>query len=366
MSTIPLPRLARASVSSLPLYAPDVTACAIDLSDNTNLWGAPPAALLAIRDVAAGMIARYPSIYSTELGGAYLRYLGLRSAGVSIATGCGSDDVLDSTMRAFGSPGDAIAFSTPTFSMIPTFAQLNDLRPITIPLTAQFDVDAQRLVDARAKITYLCSPNNPTSTALSRAAVEYVVDHAHGIVVIDGAYEEFAAESFVSQVERSDRVIVTRTMSKAFGLAGLRVGFGVGSVELVRLIERARGPYKVNALAECASFAALDNAADGLDWVKAHVQLAIENRTKLDVALRPLGLVALASEANFLLVPSARATELTARLKRRGILVRSFANLGVDVPLLAQSGGAALRIGVGPWPMLQSLLDALAPEIECV
>jgi histidinol-phosphate/aromatic aminotransferase/cobyric acid decarboxylase-like protein len=237
------------------------------------------------------------------------------------------------------------------------------LTPVTIPLTADFDVDCARLVHARAKVTYLCSPNNPTSTALSRTAVEYVVDRAAGIVVIDGAYGEFATESFIDLLERSDRVVLTRTMSKAFGLAGARVGFGVGSLEAVRLIERARGPYKVNAVAERAALAVLEDVPDGLQWVRSHVALAVENRVRLDLALRELGLAPLASAANFLLVPTVRAAELGELLKTRGVLVRSFANLGVDVPALANSRGAALRIGVGPWPMLQSLLDVLAPEL---
>ena len=117
----------------------------------------------------------------TPLRDAVLRYLGLSAAsGVDVVTGCGSDDVLDATMRAFGEPGDEIAFAAPTFSMIPIFARLNGLVPVAVPMTANYDVDPQQLVDRRAKITYLCTPNNPTSTALSRDAVEYVVQQRGG------------------------------------------------------------------------------------------------------------------------------------------------------------------------------------------
>ena len=171
--------LARAEVRALPLHAPDLAECAVDVSDNTNLWGAPPAARRALAEAPGAALARYPSLYSTMLRAAVLRYVGHeRASGVGVVTGCGSDDVIDSTMRAFGAPGERIAFSAPTFSMIRTFAQLNGLDPVSIPLTARFDVDAERLVHIAAKITYLCTPNNPTATALSREAVEYAAAHA--------------------------------------------------------------------------------------------------------------------------------------------------------------------------------------------
>jgi histidinol-phosphate aminotransferase len=352
--------LARAEVRALPLYAPDLAECAVDVSDNTNLWGAPPAARRALAEAPGAALARYPSLYSTPLRGAVLRYVGLDGAGgTGVVTGCGSDDVIDSTMRAFGAPGDRIAFSAPSFSMIPTFARLNGLDPVSIPLTARFDVDAERLVHIGAKITYLCTPNNPTATALSREAVEYVAAHASGIVLLDEAYAEFAPETLVGLVTRFERLIVTRTFSKAFGLAGLRVGYGVGGTEVVGMVERARGPYKVNALAERAVLAALVESDDALGWVRAHAALAVENRERLAAGLRALGLAPLPSAANFVFVPTARARLIARGLRERGVLVRAFSGLPMDLAPLAASEGAALRIGVGPWEMMQTVLDAL-------
>ena len=220
-----IPRLARDVVRALPHFGSEIPECAIDLSDNTNLWGAPPAALRVLRELPSDALSRYPSLYSEPLQAAMQGYVGLEgAAGVGVVTGCGSDDVLDSTMRAFGEAGDRIAFSSPTFSMIPVLARLNGLEPVAIPLSHPYDVDAERLVDADAKITYLCAPNNPTGTGVSRAAVEYVVSRARGIVLLDEAYAEFAPEVFCDLVARNERLIVARTISKAFGLAGLRVG----------------------------------------------------------------------------------------------------------------------------------------------
>lgn len=353
--------LARAEVRALALYAPTAApACTIDVSDNTNLWGSPPALRRALAAAPADALSRYPSLYSVPLRSAILRYAGLGgAANAGVVTGCGSDDVIDATMRAFGSAGDRIAFAVPTFSMIPTFARLNGLEPATIPLTPTFDVDPQRLVDCRAKITYLCTPNNPTGTALSRAAVSYVAEHARGVVLIDEAYAEFAPDTFADLVTRHERVLVTRTFSKAFGAAGLRVGYGIGSTDLVGYVERARGPYKVNALAERAVLAALGEGDDALGWVRRHAALAVDTRERLAAALDGIGLTPLPSAANFVCVPVARAVSLAKRLGERGILVRALAGLPQDLAELRRTDGEALRIGVGPWEVMQSVVDAL-------
>src|SRR3954462_6620134 len=156
----PLNALTRAGVSTLPLYSTDSAPCTVDLSDNTNLWGSPPAALAALRLTGNQNVARYPSLYSEPLREQLLEYVGLsNNASIDTVTGCGSDDVLDATMRAFSATDASIAFSSPTFSIIPVLARLNGLRPISIPFREDLDIDAERLVDARAAITYLCTPN---------------------------------------------------------------------------------------------------------------------------------------------------------------------------------------------------------------
>src|SRR5215207_907557 len=314
--------LARAEVRALPLYDPDASPCVVDVSDNVNLWGSPPAALRALNDGHAALVQHYPSLYSPSLRDAVLAYLGLsRATGIGVVTGCGSDDVLDSALRAFGEAGDEIVFTAPTFPMIPIFARLNGLVPVALPMGAHYEVDLERLVDQRAKITYLCTPNNPTSTAVSREAVEYVVEHASGLVVLDEAYAEFAPETFTMLAARSERLLVTRTFSKAFGLAGLRVGYGVGSSSVVHLVTRARGPYKVNALAEAAAIAALAVRADAVGWVAEHVALVATLRERVTVALRRLGLEPAPAAGNFVFVPTSRAQSLARTMRRRGVLV---------------------------------------------
>jgi histidinol dehydrogenase len=361
-----LSALVRPELAGLSTYSETISDTAdsppitLDLSDNTNLWGCPPVVAEALADPSTS-VAAYPSPFSQSLKDALLRYLGLTSAG--IVTGCGSDDVLDSAMRAFGSPGESIAYSTPTFSMIPRFARVNGLLPIEIPLRdtgGDYDIDAERLVATGAKLIYICAPNNPTGTPISRSALEHVVERTCGVIILDEAYAEFARSTNVDIVERSERVLVARTFSKAFGLAGLRIGYGVGAAKLIEFVERARGPYKVTAFAERAAFAVLNDDPRALGWVREHARRACENRDRFTVALQGLGFSPLPSAANFVLVPHRNALSIASFLRRRGILVRVMTGLPETVAAFAQDRGNALRIGIGPWVGMERILNLLA------
>lgn len=343
--------VARESYRSISLYAPNRAPAAIDLSDNTNLWGIPPAASRAIHAAAASSVTRYPALYAADVKRAIADYVGVDPD--MIVTGCGSDDVLDSAIRAFAEPGETIAYPDPSFAMIPIFAQMNGLRGVSVPMTESHDVDPDGYVAADARIAYVCSPNNPTGGALSRAAIDRIVSDARGVVIVDEAYAEFASTNVLDIARSSSRVLVSRTLSKAFGLAGLRVGYAIGDPALVAEVEKSRGPYKVNGVAQRAAVAALTD--DG-EWVMAHVREAIENRERLSSALRVLGLAPLPSEANFVLVPVRDAQGLDRALRERGVAVRPF----VALPRI----GDALRISVGPWEMLDACLRALADVLD--
>jgi histidinol-phosphate aminotransferase len=346
------PELTRVAYRDVPLYTTESVRCEVDLSDNTNLWGAPPAAQQAMRELADGGFTRYPSAYAMALKEALAAYAGVERSWV--VTGCGSDDILASAIRALAEPGESLAFCAPSFAMIPVFAQINGVIPVPVPMTAAWDIDPDALIATGARIIYVCSPNNPTGTCASRAALKRLIAGAPGLVMLDEAYAEFAEDSRLDLAVASDRVLIVRTMSKAFGLAGLRVGYAVGAPAIVADVEKSRGPYKVSMAAERAALAAL---AKDRAWVAARVADARTSRDKLAKSLRKLGLAPLPSQANFVLVPVPRAAAVAQRMRERGVAPRVFEGL--------PSIGDALRITAGPASMMERAISALEEAMAC-
>ncbi|MDB4912228.1 MAG: hisD [Gemmatimonadetes bacterium] len=342
---------ARATFRDLSLYEPNRAPCALDLSDNTNRWGAPPSAEHALRNVGAERVTRYPSVYTPELKVALAEYAGVRAE--EIATGCGSDDILDSAIRAFAEPGDKLAYPDPTFGMLPIWAQMNGLVAVPVATPDPHSVNIDALLATRARIIYLCSPNNPTGVALPRAGIMRLLEHAAGIVVLDEAYAEFAGDGWLAEAPRHPTLIVTRTMSKAFGLAGLRIGYAAAAASTITQIEKARGPYMTSGVAERAALAAL---RDDREWVRTHVAAAKESRTRFRAALAAAGIPSLPSDANFVLVPVADAAAVAGHMRAAGVAVRPFQRLcGI---------GDGVRITVAPWPMMDTALQALRNAVQ--
>jgi histidinol-phosphate aminotransferase len=341
--SLPTPR---AALLSLEAYRPASGSCAIDVSDNTSLFGPAPAAERAVRCAPKSALSRYPPANPAELRAALASYTGVEAA--QVVTGCGSDDVIECALRAFAEPGDRVAFCTPTFSMLSTFARVNGLESCARPFLPDGELDVRALLAARAQVTYVASPNNPTGTEVSARALEALLAGAAGLVLVDEAYGEFADRSVISWLQRFPRLLVTRTLSKAFGLAGLRIGYGLAAAPIVTAIELVRGPYKVNALGEAAAVAAL---REDTAWVRERAEAARTVRERLAGELRRAGLFPLPSGANFLCLPVPDAALWGARLLSRGVRVRVLQALpGV---------GDALRIGLGPWDTMAQVLDAL-------
>ena len=350
--------LARASYRAMDLYAPNRKPCAIDLSDNTNLAGLPPSAKSALEEASSSAFTRYPSIYAADLKRAIADFVGV--APENVVTGCGSDDVIDSAIRAFTEPGDRIAYPEPTFAMLPTFAAMNSLETRAIDLRDDLEIDAEALVRASAKITYVCTPNNPTGTLASSAALDVVIQRSPGLVIVDEAYIDYAEIEGLSQKAPSHpRLLVVRTLSKAFGLAGMRIGYAVGSPELCSAVEKSRGPYKVTGLAERMAVAALDHDRD---WVRERVTEVLESRTRFVAWLESRGVSSVVSAANFVFVPQSDALAKAALLREKGVAVRPFP--GSIRALGSAPGdterGDALRISVGPWSIMERALDAFS------
>ena len=325
----------------------------LELSDNTSLYGPPPAALRVIQGVRADDLTRYPTTYSRPLREAIGRHIGVSPN--EIMVGAGSDDVMSCAFRALGNPGARVAYMDPTFVMARVFAQTNSLTALPVPLTATHDADAAGLLATRADITYVCTPNNPTGGSVARGTLNDVVDGAAGVVMIDEAYAEFADSNLAHEAPGRDGMLVLRTFSKAFGLAGLRVGYAVAERTLIAELEKARGPFAVTALSEQAALAALTH---DVPWVMARVREMCDMRAWFALALKAAGYRPLPSSANFVLVPVADALSAMRALRKRGILVRHFSALaGI---------GDALRISIAPPPAMQRVLDAMQECVPCV
>ncbi len=345
------PPVSRSGFDQVSVYDGDTGLCAIDLSDNTNLWGVPPSALRALERFSFADTRRYPPAYSAELKDSLARYTGVDPS--MVVTGCGSDDVLDAAIRAFGNHQGTLTCCDPTFSMIPVLARINGVDVLSKPFDADGDIPVDEMLSARSDIIYVCSPNNPTGSSAAIERIRSIADQFDGLVIVDCAYAEYSCTSITPLVESCSNVLITRTMSKAFGLAGLRVGYGLGNPSIVCEVEKSRGPYKVNAFAGVAAIAAIEN---DLPWVEATVAEMLVNRSRLVSRLEKLGASPIRSDGNFILLPLSDAVEVSKRMFETGVAVRAFANLaGI---------GPALRITIGPWEMMDAFLTAFEKSVS--
>lgn len=307
----------------------------LDLRDNVNPWGAPPAALRAMGEQRID-VSCYPDHVMLVLR----ELIGL-DAGVGAAevvVGCGSDDVIDAFLRAMTHPGDRIAHPDPTFGMVRAFALLNGLEAVGVPLLPGGAMDVDGMIATGARVIYACSPNNPTGTVTPQDDIRRLIARAPGVVLVDEAYAEFADDCDLrAEAPTGARVLVTRTFSKAWGLAGLRIGYGVGAASLVDAIATARGPYKVNSLAAQATAAALREEGA---WMRARAADARSIRDALISALASRrGVRPWASSGNFVFATvDGSAAEVARRFAALGIGVRAFESL--------RGIGSAVRFGL--------------------
>jgi histidinol dehydrogenase len=337
----PAPLRKRATLAPLKPYLPTRPPCEVDLTDNTNLFGVPPHALQRLREASEPLVSRYPSPYAQALRETLARECAVTAE--CIVTGCGSDDVLDASCAAFAEPGEVLAYCPPTFGIVPTFARMNGLSPVATELSVA------ALAAVRPALIYLNTPNNPTGATVPHALVEELLERTGAVVLVDEAYLDFGkAPSLAARAVAHERLVVVRTLSKAFGLAGMRMGWAVAAPGTAAELEKTRGPYKVGGLAEAAALEALTKDRT---WVRERAAEVVTLRGRFEEELKRRGHRPLPSEANFLLVPVKGAEGVATRLREHRVSVRAFAGLpGI---------GDAVRISIGPWPMMQACLDAL-------
>ena len=339
----------RAAYQAIELYEPGRLPVAVDLSDNTNLFGVAPSARRLLAALADALVTRYPTVFARTLKQVLADKHGV--APENITTGCGSDDLIDATVRAFWGPGDRVAFSWPTFGVVGAFARMNATQPVPVTMRPDCSVAAAELVAAAGGVTYVCSPNNPTGNVVSGLTITALDRDLPGLLLLDEAYADYDDVEYGAFAAQSQRTVSLRTMSKLYGLAGLRVGYAIGPAALIHEIEKSRGPYKVNAVGEALAARAV--AEDGA-WTREVVRLTRLYRQQLADALIAMGLKPLPSAANFVLAPLPAgfdAAGTNAALREHGVAARPFRAL--------PHVGEALRITVGPWHLMERFLAAM-------
>ncbi len=285
------------------------------LASNENPEPPSPAALAAAED-ALGSANRYPDERVSVLMNALRSHYG----DYHFVTGIGMDGIIETLLRTLVEPGETVVISTPTFSFYALAAMGQGGKVITVPREADFSADPQKLVRAAegAKITFLCSPNNPTGNATGPDAVREILEGIEGLLFLDNAYVEFSGTDYLPLMRRYENLVLGRTFSKVHSLAGLRVGYAFTPRWLPPWYNRAGTPFAVNAVSMAAAAAALSDTAHAERYI---TQVKRWRKRFMDEVRYPV----LPSSANFVMVDVSPRTGngMVEELARRGVLVRS-------------------------------------------
>lgn len=334
--------LARPSIASLNAYSSARDeysgSNAIFLDANENPFNAP--------------YNRYPDPHQQELK---KRIAQLKNVPVEqIFLGNGSDEAIDILMRIFCEPGkDNIVSISPTYGMYRVCADINNVELREVPLNNDYSLDIAGLrnaCDKRTKMLFLCSPNNPTSNSFDPAEMLSLVNGLNVMLVVDEAYIDFSSRiSLVQSVDSVSNLVVLQTFSKAWGLAGIRLGMAISNSQVIRYMSKVKYPYNLNMLTQEFAMKALENHVQVKDWIR----MILEERRSLERKLKKLRFVEhiYPSDANFLLVKVAGPKKVYTYLVEKKIIVRDRSN----VKLCENS----LRITIGTADENEKLMGAL-------
>jgi histidinol-phosphate aminotransferase len=329
----------------------------VKLASNENPRGIGPRTRAAI-DAAIGEIARYPDGNGFELKQALAARYHVEMG--AIVLGNGSNDVLELVALAFLGPGRAALFSQHCFAVYPLATQARGARSIVVPArNYAHDLEAMvKAIDDETYVAWIANPNNPTGTFARHAQVEAFLKRVpeRVLVVLDEAYNEYLTPDLrgdsVKLLKRHPNLVITRTFSKAYGLAGLRVGYALAHPSVADVMNRVRQPFNVNSLALVAATAALDD----MEFVARSYALNLQGMKQIEEGARGLGLNYIPSHGNFITVQVGKAAEIYKRLLRRGVIVRPVGG-GYGLP-------EHLRVTIGTTEENERFLAALAGSLK--
>ncbi|MDH5232620.1 MAG: histidinol-phosphate transaminase [Gammaproteobacteria bacterium] len=324
----------------------------VKLASNENPLGPSPKAMDAIRN-SIDSFARYPDGNGFYLKQALAQQLQMQPNQITL--GNGSSDILEFVVRIIATPNAEVIYSQHGFAMYPIIAQACNVKPIKVPaINWGHDLDAMlAAVNENTRVVFIANPNNPTGTLLSAKAIRHFLEQlpASVICVVDEAYHEYVNadeyETALSFLNEFSNLVVTRTFSKAYGLAGLRVGYGVSHPQLADLMNRVRPPFNVNIFALAAAQAALDDHSH----LQQSVKLNTAGMAAITDAASQMGLAWLPSQGNFVCIEFERdCSEIYQQLLQQGVIVRPIA--GYEMP-------KHLRISIGTQAENDKFIQAL-------
>jgi histidinol-phosphate aminotransferase len=306
----------------------------VKLNTNENPYQPSDRVMQAIAGISAETLRRYPNPTADGFRDAAAKLHGLTRE--HIIAGNGSDDILTIATRCFVPPGGTLAFPDPTYSLYPVLARLEEAKALAIPWERDWTLPIEALAASGAHAIYLANPNAPSGTFVSPLKIAELARKFSALILVDEAYVDFSDDNCLALVEQFPNLLITRTLSKAYSLAGLRFGYAIAQPAVIAEMMKVKDSYNCDALSVIAATAALEDQA----YARSTWENIKSERTRLSSELTQLGWEVLPSQANFVLatVPSGQGKEMYVGLKRQGILVRYF-----DLPGLRDK----IRITIG-------------------
>jgi histidinol-phosphate aminotransferase len=318
----------------------------VKLNTNENPF-THPAIAESVAEAATSALRLYPDPLCVDLRRALSARYGI--APEQIICGNGSDELLTLAVRVAAGEGDRIAFPDPSYSLYETLAQIQNAFPVAVPLGPDWELPVERLAAAGARLTLVANPNAPTGTPYPLAVIDDLAARLTGLLVVDEAYVDFGGQTALPLIAQRENVLVLRTMSKAFGLAGVRLGYAFGSAAIVEALYKIKDSYNVDRLTQVAGIAALGV----YEAAQANNREITARRERIAQTLRErFGWRVWPSATNFMLVDTSPlpARDVYAGLKERRVLVRYFSRPRLDT---------CLRVTVGAEEEMQTFVQVL-------
>jgi histidinol-phosphate aminotransferase len=318
----------------------------IKLNTNENPYSPSPRVMQAIAALSPDSLRRYPNPTADQFRDAAAKLHNVTRD--HILAGNGSDDILTIATRCFIPPGGTLAFPDPTYSLYPVLARLEEARSLPLPWDRDWSLPVDALARSGASAIYLANPNAPTGTFVSPQKIAELAGKFPGLLLVDEAYADFAEENCLSLVARFPNVVISRTLSKAYSLAGLRFGYAIAQPQVIEQMMKVKDSYNCDAISIVAATAALEDQTHARGtWVAIKSE-----RARVTAELTKLAWKVLPSQANFVFAaaPNSQGKQMYLALKQRGILVRFW-----DLPGLNDK----LRITIGHPNENNALLAAL-------